>query len=52
MRTVEEKLNKISKCCDKIVDEFVYSDDKYPSILYEEGRCELAKMILNLIEEE
>jgi len=48
MKTAEEKLNLIYKGCDKIVDEYDYSEQDN----FEDGRLELAKLILEIIEED
>jgi len=47
MKTTEEKLRQIHKGCDEIVDRFgPYLNS------YDQGRYDLAKEILNLIEEQ
>ena len=53
MKTTEEKLRQIHRGCDKVVDEF---DDGYyprpPGDSYERGKYDLAKEIMDIIEEE
>ncbi len=51
MKTTNEKLNQIYKGCDKIVDEFAFELND-PYILYEDGRYDLAKLILSIIEDD
>ena len=48
MKTMEEKFRQIHKGCDNIVDELMHSLHS----TYEQGRYDLAKEILDIIEEE
>jgi len=50
MKTPDEKLNKISKACYQVVDD--YDDPNFKSDYYDTGQSHLAQFILNIIEED
>lgn len=52
MRTTEEKLRQIHRGCDKVVDELEDNPSLLESHDYDQGRYDLAKEIMDIIEGE